>query len=251
MTKVADVVEVMKALAPVELAENWDNVGLLVGNKEREVHKILVMLDFDEQGMEEALEVGADMIITHHPAIMYKLATITDPLYLKLIENKISLCSMHTNLDSADQGVNQVLAETLGLSNIEPIDFDGLYGRTGYVDECTLGEFIQTVKLALDIEHVRYVGNKRNTVCKVAVVGGGGADFIPNAKIAGCDVYVTADIKYHQAQMAQKIGLNVIDAGHFETENPVIYKVARYLRSNLEHTEIITSLRNKSYIKYE
>lgn len=251
MTKVSDVVKIMKNLAPVELAESWDNVGLLIGNAEREVHKILVMLDFDENGMKEALEVSADMIITHHPAIMSKLSAITDSLYLDLIENKISLCSMHTNLDSADQGVNQVLAETLGLYDIEPIDFDGLFGRIGYVDECTLGEFIQTVKLALDIDHVRYVGSKNNKISKVAVVGGGGADFIPNAKISGCDVYVTADVKYHQAQLADKLNINVIDAGHFETENPVIYKVARYLRSNFEDVEVITSLRTKSYIKYE
>ncbi len=251
MTKVADIVNIMKALAPVELAEEWDNVGLLIGDSEREVHKILVMLDFDKQGLEEALEVGADMIVTHHPAIMPKISTITDSLYLRLIENKISLCSMHTNLDSADEGVNQILAETLGLSDIEPIDFDGLLGRVGYINESTLGEFIQTVKLALDIDHVRYVGSKRNFVSKVAVVGGGGADFIPNAKIAGCDVFVTSDVKYHQAQQADKLGLNIIDAGHFETENPVIYKVARYLRGNIEDVEIITSLRNKSYIKYE
>ncbi len=251
MAKVIDILNSLKNLAPVELAEAWDNVGLLIGNSRREVRKILVMLDFDNQGMEEALDVGADMIITHHPAIMNKLSSITDPLYLELIENKISLCSMHTNLDNADQGVNQVLAETLGLYDIEPIEFDGLFGRTGYVDECTLGEFIQTVKLALDIDHVRYVGSKKNIVRKVAVVGGAGADFIPNVKLAECDVFVTADVKYHQAQLANKIELNIIDAGHFETENPVIYKLARYLRSNFEDVEIITSLRNKSYIKYE
>ncbi len=251
MTKVADAVRVMKELAPIELAESWDNVGLLIGNTEKEIHKILVMLDFDKQGMEEALSVGADMIITHHPAIMSKLDRITDPLFLQLIENKISLCSMHTNLDSADNGVNQVLAETLGLYDIEPIDFDGIIGRIGYVDECTLGEFIQTLKLALDIEHVRYVGSKKNTVKKAAVLGGSGADFIPNAKLAQCDVFITADVKYHQAQMAYNLGVNVIDAGHFETENPVIYKIARYLRSNLDEVEVITSLRNKSYIKYE
>ena len=251
MAKVIDIVNFMKTLAPVELAEEWDNVGLLIGDSEREVHKVIVMLDFDRQGLEEALEVGADMIITHHPAIMPKISSITDPLYLKLIENKISLCSMHTNLDSADDGVNQVLAETLGLSDIEPIDFDGLSGRVGYISECTLGEFIQTVKLALDIDHIRYVGSKKNIISKVAVVGGGGADFIPNAKIAGCDVFVTADVKYHQAQQAYKLDLNVIDAGHFETENPVIYKVTRYLRGILEDVEVVASLRNKSYIKYE
>lgn len=251
MTKVVDVVNSLQSLAPVELAESWDNVGLLIGNKEREVHKILVMLDFDKQGLAEALDVGADMIITHHPAIMNKLSAITDPLYLELVENKISLCSMHTNLDSADNGVNQVLAETLGLYDIEPIELDGLLGRTGFIDECTLGEFIQTLKLALDIDSVRYVGSKKNIIKKVAVVGGAGADFIPNIKLAECDVFVTADVKYHQAQLADKIELNVIDAGHFETENPVIYKLARYLRGNFEDVEIITSLRNKSYIKYE
>lgn len=251
MTNVADVVRAMKTLAPIELAEEWDNVGLLIGNSEKEVHKILIMLDFDQQGLDEALEVGADMIITHHPVIMSGISSITDPLLLSVIENKISICSMHTNLDSADEGVNQVLAETIGLSDIEPIDFDGVFGRIGYVDECTLSEFIQSIKLALDIEHVRYVGSKRNMVSKVAVLGGAGADFIPNAKIAGCDVYITADLKYHQAQMAEKMGINVIDAGHFETENPVIYKIARYLRSNFQDVEVITSLRNKSYIKYE
>lgn len=251
MTKVADVVRAMKTLAPIELAEEWDNVGLLIGNSEKEVHKILIMLDFDQQGLDEALEVGADMIITHHPVIMSGISSITDPLLLSVIENKISICSMHTNLDSADEGVNQVLAETIGLSDIELIDFDGVFGRIGYVDECTLSEFIQSIKLALDIEHVRYVGSKRNMVRKVAVLGGSGADFIPNAKIAGCDVYITADLKYHQAQMAEKMGINVIDAGHFETENPVIYKIARYLRGSFEDVEVITSLRNKSYIKYE
>ena len=251
MTKVTDVLQILKSLAPLDLAEAWDNVGLLIGNSQNEVNKIIVMLDFDEKGLEEALDVGADMIVTHHPAIFSKLSTITDPLYLKLIENKIALCSMHTNLDSADQGVNQVLAETIGLENIEPIDLDGLFGRTGYVDECTFGEFIQTVKLALDIDCVRYVGNKQSIIKKVAVVGGSGADFIPNIKSDNCDVFVTADLKYHQAQMAEKLGLNVIDAGHFETENPVIYTLARYLRSNLEEVEVITSLRNKSYIKYE
>lgn len=251
MTNVADVVKAMKALAPVELAENWDNVGLLIGNPEREIHKIIVMLDLDKQGFEEALDVGADMIITHHPVIMTSLTSITDPVILGIIENKISVCSMHTNLDSADEGVNQVLAETLGLSDIEPIDFDGVFGRTGNVDECTLSELIQSVKLALDVDCVRYVGSKRNIVRKVALLGGAGADFIPNAKMAGCDVYITADVKYHQAQMADKLGINVIDAGHFETENPVIYKIARYLRNCFEDAEVITSLRNKSYIKYE
>ena len=90
MTKVSDVVNVLKFLAPVELAEEWDNVGLLIGNREYEVHKIIVMLDLDERGLAEAIEVGADMIITHHPVIMSGITSITDPVLLGIIENKIS-----------------------------------------------------------------------------------------------------------------------------------------------------------------
>ncbi len=251
MTRVADIVRAMKELAPTELAVEWDNVGLLIGDEDREVHKILIMLDFDEHGLNEALEVGADMIITHHPAIMKSISTITDPLYLKLIENKISLCSMHTNLDSADNGVNQVLAETIGLMDITPIDFGGVYGRVGYVSECTLSQMIQNVKLALDIDHVRYVGKKSDIIKKVAVLGGSGGGDITTAKTEGCDLYITGDVKYHQAQLADKLGINIIDAGHFETENPVIYKITRYLRGIFGEIEAVTSLRNKSYIKYE
>lgn len=251
MTKVADIVEAMDRFAPVGLAEDWDNVGLLVGNSSRDVSKIIVMLDLDENGLKEAIEVGADMIVTHHPFIMSKLSNITDPVILGLIENKISVCSMHTNLDCADGGVNQVLAETLGLENIEPVMFGDFIARGGEVGKTSLGIFITQVKRALGIDNLRYVGDKETSVEKVCVVGGSGGDFIEEARAKGFDAIVTADVKYHQAQMAQKCGICVIDAGHFETENPVIYKVARYLREVFADVEVITSLRTKSYIKYE
>ena len=251
MIKVADVVDAMNRFAPVELAEEWDNVGLLVGNSGRDVSKIIVMLDLDEKGLKEALEVGADMIITHHPFIMSKLSNITDPVILGLIENKISVCSMHTNLDCADGGVNQVLAETIGLDNIEPVVFGDFIARGGVVEKNNLENFIVQVKKTLNIDNLRYVGEKKNYVEKVCVVGGSGGDFIEEAYAKGFDTIVTADVKYHQAQLSTKLGMNVIDAGHFETENPVIYKVARYLREVFDDVEVITSLRTKSYIKYE
>ena len=251
MIKVADVVDVMEKLAPPSLAEEWDNVGLLVGNPEREVTKIIVMLDLDEQGLSEALDAGADMIVTHHPFIMSKLSAVTDPVILKIIENKISVLSMHTNLDSACEGVNRVLAETVGLYDIEETELEGFVTFGGNVDKCTLGEFIRNVKNALGVETLRYVGEKTDLVSRVCVVGGAGSDFIPAVSDAGFDVFLTADLKYHQAQLADKIGLCVIDAGHFETENPVIYKVARYLTEMLGDVDVITSLRTTSYIKYE
>ena len=251
MIRVADVVEAMNRFAPVELAEDWDNVGLLVGNSSRDVSKIIVMLDLDENGLKEAIEVGADMIVTHHPFIMSKLSNITDPVILGLIENKISVCSMHTNLDCADGGVNQVLAETLGLENIEPVMFGDFIARGGVVAKTSLGIFMTQVKRALSIDNLRYVGDREAFIERVCVVGGSGGDFIEEARAKGFDAIVTADVKYHQAQMAQKCGICVIDAGHFETENPVIYKVARYLREVFADVEVITSLRTKSYIKYE
>lgn len=251
MTKVADVVKAMSDFAPMELAEEWDNVGLLVGSPDRNISRIIVMLDLDENGIKEAIDIGADMIVTHHPLIMQKLSSVTDPLILKLAENRINVCSMHTNLDCAENGVNQVLAETIGLYDIEKNDLDGFITRAGYIDECSLGEFILSVKQSLDIDNLRYVGDTNARVRKVCVLGGSGGDFIPAVKASGADVFLTSDIKYHQAQLADRLGLCVIDAGHFETENPVIYKVARYLREVFDDVDVITSLRTKSYIKYE
>ena len=251
MIRVADVVEAMNRFAPVELAESWDNVGLLVGNSSRDVSKIIVMLDLDENGLKEAIDVGADMIITHHPFIMSKLSNITDPVILGLIENKISVCSMHTNLDCADGGVNQVLAETLGLEDIESVMLGDFIARGGVVGKTSFGVFMTQVKRALSIDNLRYVGDKERYIEKVCLVGGSGGDFIEEARAKGFDTVVTADVKYHQAQLAEKLGICVIDAGHFETENPVIYKVARYLREVFDDVEVITSLRTKSYIKYE
>lgn len=251
MVTVADVTAALEELAPTSLAEEWDNVGLLAGDAEREVSKIIVMLDLDENGLQEAINVGADMIVTHHPFIMSPLRSITDKTLLRVIENKISVCSMHTNLDCADEGVNFVLAQTVGLSDIEDVDLNGFITKGGVIEQCSFGEFIQNVKLSLNIGNLRFVGEKSETVQKICVLGGSGADFIGQVKELGFDVLLTSDIKYHQAQTAQKIGLCVIDAGHFETENPVIYKVARHLMEKLDDVDVITSLRSKSYIKYE
>lgn len=251
MSTVGDVVKYMEDFAPVTLKEEWDNVGLMIGNKNREVSKVIVMLDLDEDGYKEAKEVGADMIITHHPLIMPNIKSITDPLLLGLVEDKISVLSMHTNLDFAPSGVNQVLAETLGLFDIEEVFLGDVCTRGGSVEECSFGEFIFAVKSALGIDQVRYVGDKQKVLSKVCVMGGSGADFICDVKSAGFDVFVTSDVKYHQAQLAKKIGLLVIDAGHFETENPIIYKISRYISEVLEDVEVITSLRNKSYLLYE
>lgn len=251
MPTVAEVVSAMERLAPVELAEEWDNVGLLVGNPDREVSKIIVMLDLDKKGVDEAIGAGADMVVTHHPFIIPHIKSITDETLLKVVENKIGVCSMHTNLDTAPMGVNRVLAQTVGINEPEDVNLDGFVTKGGSVDECSFGEFIQNVKLSLNIDTLRYVGSKSDVIRRVCVLGGSGAGYISQVKSLGFDAFVTSDIKYHQAQEAENIGLCVIDAGHFETENPIIYQTAKYLADKFGDVEVITSRRNKSYIKYE
>jgi len=254
MVCVRDVMAKMEELAPINLAGSWDNVGLLVGNESRQVKRIMVMLDADVDTIDEAIANNVDLIITHHPILLKPINKVTDDKLIKLIENGISLYSAHTNLDNANGGVNDVLAQKLRLDNVGNfllVENSELIGRIGNVAECTLEEFIKTVKVALNCKVVRCVGNKDTIIRKVGVCGGGGADFIPMAKASGCDVYVTGDVKYHQAQVANEIGLCIIDAGHFETENIICSVLADYLKDIFKEVEVLTSNRKESYLKYE
>jgi len=254
MVCVRDVMAKIEQLAPISLAEGWDNVGLIVGNEDCPITKIMVMLDADVNTIDEAIADNVDLIVTHHPILIKPINKITDDKLIKLIRNDISLYSAHTNLDSANGGVNDVLAQKLGLDNVGNFPFvenSELVGRIGEISECTLGEFLATVKKALKCECVKYVGDKSKIIRKVGVCGGSGADFIAMASNSGCDVFVTGDVKYHQAQLANEIGLCVIDAGHFETENIICSVLADYLQDMFKDIEVLTSNRKESYLKYE
>ena len=248
MTTVADILHFMESIAPPYMAEGWDNVGLLCGRKDKEVHKILVALDPFRTVIDEAIALGADLIVTHHPLIF------RDPLMavnedseagrcvLTLIEHGIAAINAHTNLDMAPGGVNDVLAQTLGLSNIGIINPTENYGllRTGEVAEQSLESFLGTVKTALNCKGLRYVDGGR-PVRIVAVGGGSCADGMQEALAAGCDTFVTSDIKYNQFRTAFELGLSLIDAGHFHTENPVMPVVAAGLRAAFPGVEVIFS----------
>lgn len=254
MAYVRDVMAKIEQLAPTSLAEGWDNVGLLVGNESKQVKKIMVMLDADSSTIDEAIANNVDLIVTHHPVLIKPINKIIDEKLIKLIKNDISLYTAHTNLDSANGGVNDVLAQKLGLKNIGNfplVENSELLGRIGNTSECTLEEFIKIVKKALNSKCVKYVGEKSTIIKKVGVCGGSGADFIAMAKESGCDVFITGDVKYHQAQLANEIGLCVIDAGHFETENIICSVLADYLQDMFKEIEVLTSNRKESYLKYE
>ena len=255
MATVADVLKFVETLAPRELKMDWDNVGLNCGRRNKEVTKILVALDPFEHVCHEAAQWGADLLVTHH-ALIWKPGFITDldnqgRNTLFLIENGIAHINAHTNLDQAPGGVNDVLAAKLGLKNVEivnPVEGVGLM-RCGDVAEQSLEDFLATVKKNLRCDGLRYVDGGK-PVRKVAVGGGSCAGGMAEVLAAGCDTFVTADVKYNQFWDAKDLGLNLIDAGHFHTENPVVAVLAEKIAAAFPDVEVKISESHTDCMKY-
>ena len=233
MTTVGEILDFVETLAPESMKMDWDNVGLLLGSRAKPVTKILVALDPFEDVAREATDWGAELIVTHHPLFFRPARNLTDETgvgrtALLLSAHGISAINAHTNLDCAPDGVNDVLASRLGLANVEilnPVGTDAKgrpYGlvRIGEAAEQPLAEFAAFVKRALSCPGVRF-SDAGKPVRKVAVGGGSCGSEIGDVIAAGCDTFVTADLKYNHFEEAKYRGLNLIDAGHFETENPI------------------------------
>ena len=229
MRRAGEIYEYLKELAPLELQMDFDNSGFQLGRLDAEVNKALLALDVTEEVVGEAIELGAQLIISHHPLIFSKLRSIMDTKLLRLAENRIAVISMHTNLDIAAGGVNDVLITLLGARADGPLDPDDC-GRVGELPEAQqFDSFLRFCKTALDSKGLRYYDAGR-PVKRLAVMGGSGGDYIGCAVEKGCDTYVTADIKYHQFLEAKELGINLIDGDHFCTENPVIPSLCEKLR---------------------
>ena len=240
MATVHDILTFLETLAPRSMKMDWDNVGLNVGRRDKEVKKILVALDPFAHVCQEAKDFGADLLVTHH-VLIFRPGFVTDATAqgqntLFLIENGIAHINAHTNLDLAPGGVNDILAARLGLENpkvITPMGVDekgrewGLL-RWGTVEKQSLTEFLDHVKTVLGCEGLRYVDGGK-PVRKVASGGGSCCDEMLEAVEAGCDTFVTADAKYNDFWDAKDMGLNLIDAGHFYTENPVTAYLAEQI----------------------
>ena len=253
MTTVNDILLFLEKLAPNSMKMDWDNVGLLCGSKAKEVYKILVALDPFESVCKEAAQLGADLLITHHPLIFQPVKSVTDDSSIgraiqTLIKNDISAINAHTNLDCAPGGVNDVLAQALGLEDVQVIAPSGVdengnpWGllREGIVKIQSMEQFLKHVKSALSCAGLKYV-DAGKAVCKVAVGGGACAGELRDAVNAGCDTFVTADVKYNQFWDAKELGLNLIDAGHFHTENPVCSVLAEKLQAAFPEVTVILS----------
>lgn len=262
MTTVADILKFIETVAPPYMKEHWDNVGLLCGSRITPVTKVLVALDPFEHVCAEAADWGAELIVTHHPLIFQAMKSVTDETsigrgIMLLCRHGISAINAHTNLDSAPGGVNDVLARTLGLENIHVIspagtNEDGVpYGllHCGTVKEQSLDQFLLSVKTSLRCEGLRYVDGSK-PVRKVAVGGGSCAGGMLEALDAGCDTFVTADVKYNQFWDARDLGLNLIDAGHFQTENPIVSVLAGKIAAQFPNVEVKISEKHTDCMKF-
>lgn len=244
MTKVSDVYDYLRGIAPLELQMDFDNAGIQVGSLEQEVGKILVALDITNAVIDEALALGAQLIVSHHPLIFGGLNNVTaegkGAKTLRLARAGISAISMHTNLDIAQGGVNDVLIELLGANSEQGLDADNC-GRVGELPEPM--EFMAFAKMCrekLNVQGLRYY-NAGRSVKRLAVMGGAGGSEVQAAFDKGCDTYVTADVSYHQFQLADELKINLIDADHFCTENPIVPVLARRLDERFPALEVTVS----------
>lgn len=329
------IAKIIESIAPIQTAENWDNVGFQIGNKHLEIDRIMVALEVTPEVLEEAVEKNIDLIVTHHPLIFSELKELISDnpvqnMIIELIRNNINLYVAHTNLDASQKGTNYYLSDLLGLKRIESLDEKTLgafyklsvfvpnesadeirrvlfnygagqlgnydhasfntkgigtfrplegskpsigekdketqvdeikievivkendkeyiiekmienhpyetvaydvvklenfktnysIGLTGYLEKgMSLEKLSNNVKEKFGIEQVKIVRSNDKTIRKVALCSGAGSDYIELASQMGCKCLITGDVKYHEAQLAKQLDLNIIDAGHFETEN--------------------------------
>lgn len=242
---VKDLLETLDEIAAFGLAEQWDNVGLMLGEPNKSIRGILVALDPTEEVLAEAQEIGADCIITHHPLIFQPLKVIyTDQpmgrFLRQALNNDITVIGCHTNLDQAVGGVSDVLASALGIENFRPLapggnDLDDAafigFGRIGRLSEPLNSKaFVERLCTLLNLPVLRVAGQLPEKIAIVAVCGGSGSDLAEAALKGGAQVYVTGEVKHSTARWAEAAGFCVIDAGHFATENPVVGSLVEVLQ---------------------
>lgn len=245
MPTVKEIYQVLCDIAPLELQMKFDNSGLLLGRENAPVSKVLLSLDITEDVIDEAARVRPQLIVSHHPLIFDPIRALTEASLsgkkaLRLAELGIAAICMHTNLDIAQGGVNDVLMEKLGAQVLVPLDREGC-GRVGLLEEeMPLTVFLALVKERLQVNALRYVDGGK-PVKKLAVLGGSGGSELMDAVRMGCETFVTADVKYHQFLDARELGVNLIDADHFCTEAPIIPELARRLGEIFPDLELCVS----------
>ena len=235
---VAELYKALDTAIPRSLSCEWDNDGLMCcPDPDHEVRRVMIALDITEEVVDDAIAGGFDVILSHHP-IIFKGLRAVEPSgavarkTIKLIRHDIAAMSFHTRLDALTGGVNDVLAARLGLHNTTLFGVDAVpIGRVGELESpMSLEAFAEQVKLALHVPAVS-VADAHRPVHRVAVLGGSGSDDVAAAMAAGADTYVSGNLKYNQMVDAPDEGINLIEAGHFYTEQPICYHLADMVKA--------------------
>jgi dinuclear metal center YbgI/SA1388 family protein len=257
MVKVMEISKEIEEFAPKFLKEDYDNVGLMVGDSKKEVKRVLLSLDCTNEVIKEAINLKCDLIINHHPLLFKRPSSIVKgdiigDKIITLIKEDIALYSCHTNLDSAKNGINETIVNMLGFNSSTIIEMSeaqnyegGGIGRIVKLEkEMLFSDIIDIVKEKLNIKNMRIVrGNERVNV--LAIINGSGQDFFYKAKSIGADCIITGDTTYHFASDFKEMGVSIIDAGHFSTEYIVFLKTLEFLKEKFKEVEFIASKKSK------
>lgn len=214
MAEVKSIIKKIENFAPLDTVEAWDNSGWQINLGIKETKKILTALDVTEQTVDEAIKHHCDLIISHHPVFFSPIKSISEPFIIKAIKNNIQIYSAHTNLDTAKGGVNDILAEKCGFKNTA--EFCRFVRFTKLKKSKDFSELIEHLKKTFNIKTLKITNSKRKTYNSIAFCCGSGAEFIPELEKHGIDVFITGDVKHHNALEAGSI--TVIDLGHYNSE---------------------------------
>lgn len=261
MLTVAVIADFLARFAPPRLAEEWDNVGLLVGRGDQPVRRLMTCLTLTRESVAEAVAEQVDLVVSHHPLPLKPLRRLTDEtpegrLLLDLMGAKVAVYSPHTAFDSAGRGINQCLAEGIGLQAIQPLTADNEEpavgtGRVGRLAEgMILTELAAQVGEFLNIRHVQFVGAKDRRVQTVAVACGSAGGMLNDARRRGCDCFVTGETRFHTCLEGEAIGIALILAGHFATERFAVEQLVDVLAAEFPDAQIWASRRERDPIEW-
>jgi dinuclear metal center YbgI/SA1388 family protein len=259
MTNIQQIASFLEEFAPSELAADWDNTGLLVGDSTQRARRVMTCLTVTPRSAREAIEAKADLVVTHHPLPFRALKrltadTTTGRMLLDLIGARIGVYSPHTAFDSAPEGINQQLAEGLGAENIQPLsapDESGGSGRWGPLAKpTTLAELAERVKDFLSIERVQLVGPPDQSIHKVAVACGAAGEFLEAARQAGCDAMLIGETRFHTCLEAEAIGMGLLLPGHYASERFAVENLAGVLAERFPELTVWASRKERDPIRW-
>lgn len=239
-------VEEWETRVPLTLQEAWDHSGKQFGRFAQPLRGVVFALDFSAGALQKAVEMGANLLVTHHPVLFEGVHTLHEDvplqnLVMRALEQGIAVYATHTPWDWVDGGVNTEIAERMALRECRALRpreesdpqraYSAGFGVYGNIEPMTLAAFARNLSQAFSTPSVVFYGEGERKIARVGLLGGSGMDFMPDALAAGCDVFVTADIKYHEAQSAVQNGLALIDLGHYAAEFPSMARAMRLSQS--------------------